>query len=513
MKTRVLILGALLTCVACSDDAVNTVSGTTEGEDLARASNSQTISSPEEMCTLAFPGAMGFGRCSQGGRGGEVYHVTSLADSGPGTLRAAIDAEGPRTVIFDVSGTISLDSPLTITNDYITIAGQTAPGDGITLRGNSLRINANHVIVRYLRSRIGDETDVEDDAVSLIGGSNIILDHISASWAIDEVLSASQRFTGAPGQKQLTDITIQWSIISEGLYEAGHEKGNRAYGSLIRGNAGARYSWIGNLWATHHSRMPRIGNYQTPYDDPEGILFDFRNNVMYNWGHGAETDFWNWVPASADFDPSTQLGLNQPPLYGREGTDYHFAAGTDLDPASVAYYNFVNNAYVQGPETLGPVIFYMRNTMGRAYFAGNTMDGELGDQTPMLRSAAHDLSWVQEPFDVGEVPTLSAQDAFAAVLAHAGASRVRDSVDERVMNDVVNRTGRVISSPSEVGGWPELNSLPAPEDTDRDGLPDAWEIEHNFDPADPSDARIDGDGDGYTRLEDYLNALAGQADE
>ena len=339
---------------------------------------------------------------------------------------------------------------------------------------------------------------------------NIIVDHVSASWAIDEVLSASQSYRGTPGQKHLTNVTVQWSVIAEGLYQAGHEKGDRGYGSLIRGNAGARQSWIGNLWASHHSRMPRIGNYATPFEDQIGALFDFRNNVIYNWGHGAETDFWDWVPASASFDPSTQLGLNQDPLYGRDGTDYHYAAGADLDPASVAQYNFINNAYVPGPETRAEIMFYMRNTTGRAHFSGNTMDGELREQQPMLRSAAHDLSWVDQPFDVGAVETLSASDAYEQVLAHAGASLTRDSVDARVIGDVRQGRGQVISSEAEVGGWPELASSAAPIDTDGDGAPDAWENAHGLDPSDPADGASDPNGDGWTALEDYLNSLVPQ---
>lgn len=500
MSRSALLAGACIIVTACGGPSVST-----DSADQAAAPEAAAPEADGDL--LAFPGADGFGRYSRGGRGGTVYTVTNLNDSGPGSLREGVEAEGPRTIVFAVSGTIRLESPLRIQNDYITIAGQTAPGAGIALRDYPLQINANHVIVRYIRSRIGGESQVEDDAVSVIGGSDIILDHISASWAIDEVFSSSQSYRGTPGQKHLTNLTVQWSIIAEGLYDAGHEKGDRAYGSLIRGNSGARYSWHHNLWANHHSRMPRVGNYATPFEDSEGLLLDFRNNVFYNWGHGAETDFWNWVPESPDFDPSTQMGLNMPPLYGREGTDFHHAAGTDLDPASVARYNFVNNAYVQGPETLGPVIFYMRNTTGRAYFAGNTMDGELREQLPMLRSAAHDLSWVDEPYDVVFGETQDALDAFEDVLEGAGASLWRDAADERIVADVRNGTGRIISSEAEVGGWPDLPGEPPLPDTDGDGMPDAWETAHGLDPADPSDGAADADGDGYTNLEDWLNSL------
>jgi hypothetical protein len=506
MLRSALLIGVCASVAGCGHMPQFSASGFSQNTPAAPAATADATAN-EAADVIAFPGADGFGRYSRGGRGGRVYTVTNLNDSGPGSLREAVEAEGPRTVVFAVSGTIQLESHLNVLNDYITIAGQTAPGAGIALRDYPLRINANHVVVRYIRSRIGGESGVEDDSISIVGGSDIIVDHVSTSWAIDEVLSSSQSFRGTPGQKHLTNLTVQWSIIAEGLYDAGHEKGDRAYGSLIRGNNGARYSWHHNLWANHHSRMPRIGNYATPFDDPEGLLLDFRNNVFYNWGHGAATDFWNWIPESEDFDPSQHLGLNQPPLYGREGTDYHYAAGTDLDPASVAQYNFVNNAYVQGPQTLGPIIFYMRNATGRAYFSGNTMDGEEREQLPMLRSAAHELSWVDEPYDVVFGETQDALDAYEAVLASAGASIWRDSADERIIADVRNRTGQIISSEQEVGGWPDLPGGEPRTDSDGDGMPDEWETAHGLDPADPADGAIDPDGDGYTHLEDWLNSL------
>lgn len=454
----------------------------------------------------AFPGAEGFGRYSQGGRGGEVYKVTTLADSGPGSLREAVEAEGPRIVVFEVDGIIQLESPLVIANDYITIAGQTAPGGGITLRDYDLTVNANHVIIRYIRSRIGNEADHEDDAISIRGGHHIIVDHVSTSWAIDENLSASQSYQPGSGAKHLSNVTVQWSIISEGLYEAGHEKGDRGYGSLIRGSHGARHSWLNNLWAHNHSRMPRVGNYATPYEDPEGILFDFRNNVFYNWGHGAETDFYNWSPARDTFDYDAAQGLVSDQLYGRERLDYHHAAGTDLDPASVSRYNFVNNAYVQGPETLGPVIFYMRNVTGRAWFEGNTMDGELRDQMEMVRSAAPDRTWVDTAFDAGEVETVSADEAYERVLAHAGASLYRDAIDERVVADVQNRAGFVPDNANDVGGWVEVTQGEPRADTNGDGIPDEWLAANGYDPEGPSVAH-EVTRSGYTVIETWFNGL------
>lgn len=455
----------------------------------------------------AFPGAEGFGRYAIGGRGGQVFKVTNLNDSGPGSLREAVEAAGPRIVIFDVDGIIRLESPLVISNDYITIAGQSAPGGGVTLRDYDLTINANHVIVRHIRSRIGNEAGHEDDAISIRGGHHIILDHVSASWAMDENLSASQSFNPERGGNHLSNITIQWSIISEGLYRAGHEKGDRGYGSLIRGSHGARYSWLNNLWANNTARMPRVGNYATPYMDPEGVLFDFRNNVFYNWGRGAQTDFWNWTPADAGFDYTAAQGLVSDMLYGREGFDYHHAAGADLDPASVARYNFVNNAYVQGPETLSPVIFYMRNATGRAFFEGNTVDGQLLPQLNLVRSAAPDRTFVNRAFPAGDVTTVPAPEAYERVLERAGASFYRDAIDARVVNEVRNRTGFVPDSASDVGGWVEVTQGEPRADSNGDGIPDAWLIEQGLDPNGPSLAN-ETDDSGYTLIERWLNSLA-----
>ncbi|MBW8859015.1 MAG: hypothetical protein JF570_04600, partial [Caulobacter sp.] len=317
---------------------------------------------------LAFPGAEGFGRFSQGGRGGRVIKVTNLDDSGPGSLRAAVEAEGPRIVIFDVGGVIRLKSYLRIANDHITIAGQTAPGYGITLRDGQFLIHANHVIVRYLRSRVGDEAGKEYDSISIGGGSDIILDHISSSWSIDESLSVTQKVT--PEVKPLTNVTVQWSLISESLNHSIHEKGEHGYGSLIQGSYGARYSFHHNLWAHHEARMPRIGNYAGAKDDPEGITLDFRDNVFYNWGQGATTDFYNW-------EPGVSRGYNMDPFYGRLDNASRFAAGEDLNSDANTRSNFVNNVYIPGANTGGPLALYIRNRSGKTFFSGNWMDGKL----------------------------------------------------------------------------------------------------------------------------------------
>ncbi|WP_236627760.1 polysaccharide lyase family 1 protein [Caulobacter sp. B11] len=196
----------------------------------------------------AFPGAEGAGRYSLGGRGGAVLKVTSLDDSGPGSLRAAVEAKGPRTIIFTVAGTITLKTPLKISQGRVTLAGQTAPGGGITLRDQTLVVAADDVVIRFIRSRLGAESKTEGDAIWVAKGRRIILDHVSASWSVDETLSASARFD--PPENGFYDLTVQWSIISESLAHSVHAKGDHGYGSLIRGGRGSKISFHHNLWPT-----------------------------------------------------------------------------------------------------------------------------------------------------------------------------------------------------------------------------------------------------------------------
>lgn len=432
--------------------------------------------------TTAFPGAEGFGAQTIGGRGGRVIKVTTLEDSGAGSLRAAIESEGPRIVVFTVDGVIRLESTLHITNDFITIAGQTAPGEGITLRDHSLRISANEVVLRYLRVRPGDEVRQETDAISVGQGRNIIIDHCSASWSNDETLSVTQKVRD--DLKHLTNVTVQWSIISESLNNAGHEKGEHGYGSLISGSRGAKFSFHHNLWAHHEARMPRLGNYAKADLDREGLLADFRNNVFYNWGPGATTDFYNW-------QPGLDRGYSMDPFYGRPDNPSRFAAGADLNTFASTYSNFVNNAYVPGANTGGPVALYLRNRAAKTYFAGNVMAGQLvADQWSLVVSSRGEDYKTQDPFPYAAVSTQDAVEAQRLVLAHAGASRVRDAIDTRVVDSVRKQTGRIINSQADVGGWVPMREGKAPRDSDDDGIPDVWERKHKG-------------GD----IEDYLNSL------
>ncbi len=417
---------------------------------------------------LAFPGAEGAGRFSQGGRGGAVIHVTNLDDAGPGSLRAAIEAKGPRTVVFDVAGTIQLKSTLKITSPRLTIAGQTAPGGGITLRDQTLVVAADDVVIRFIRSRLGSDSKVEGDAIWIAAGHRIILDHVSASWSVDETLSASARYD-KPDQG-FYDLTVQWSIIGESLAHSIHVKGDHGYGSLIRGGRGSRISFHHNLWANHMARAPRPGNYDGPDKDPVGAFFDFRSNVFYNWGHDR--------------------------------------AGYNADTATLSAYNFVDNTYIPGPNSEKRFAFKESDTLAKAYFAGNSMDGVTpADPWSLVTFTIPEPAGYRlaAPVDVAPVTPEPADKAYARILADAGASVWRDPVDKRIIEGVKTRTGKVIDNQVEVGGWPALPAGKPAKDSDGDGIPDAWEKAHGLDPKKASDgAALAKDGSGWTNLELYL---------
>lgn len=420
--------------------------------------------------TVAFPGAEGAGRYAQGGRGGAVLRVTNLNDAGPGSLRAAVEAEGPRTIIFDIGGTIRLETPLRIRRGRITIAGQTAPGGGITLRDHALVIAADDVVVRHIRSRLGDESRIESDAVSLERGRRIILDHVSASWSVDETLSAGSRYD--PPERGLYDVTVQWSVIAESMNHSGHAKGDHGYGSLVRGGHGAHFTFHHNLWAMHRARMPRPGNYNPPSVDPQGPRFEFRSNVFYDWG-GSH-------------------------------------AGYNADTESLSTYAFIGNAYIPGPDSTGRRAFEESNPLGRAWFEGNSMDGVTpADPWSLVKDSDRPNYRLAARPDWAEAAGQTAEAAVLSVLDRAGAGRVRDAVDARVIAGVRDRTGRIIDSQEQVGGWPELEPGTPWIDSDGDGMPDDWERAHGLNPASAADGANDSNGDGFTNLEDWLNELAG----
>ena len=414
----------------------------------------------------AFPGAEGFGANASGGRGKLVYAVTNLDDDGPGSLRDAL-SEGDRTVVFRVSGTINLKTQLRLNKPNVTIAGQTAPGDGICLRGRELFIaDTNNVIVRYLRLRPGDELKAEHDALSIRNCQNVIVDHCSLSWSTDSLNDV----THTSG-----NVTVQWCILSEPLNKSVHVKGEHGYatgwdGRIMKNAAGHTTGGGGsfhhNLIAHARSRAPRIGYYK----EGRGLI-DCRNNVIYNCGSS----------------------------YGGETDDF----------------NYVGNYYRLGPSKLNAdgVIFDVWSDDSRMYIAGNVVEGfaeHSRDNAAGVRFKKGDAKTVlvDKPFDVAPVKHDSAENAFARVMKEAGAALPkRDAVDARILADVENRTGSIINSPSEVGGWPELKSTSAPADGDGDGMPDEWEVKNKLNPKDAADGAAAGKPGGYTNLEVYLNSL------
>jgi pectate lyase len=407
----------------------------------------------------AFPGAEGFGAYTSGGRGGDVYEVKNLDDSGPGSFRDAVSA-GNRTVVFRVSGTIDLKSPLRVRASNITIAGQTAPGDGICVRGYTFDITGHDVVVRFIRSRLGDEDKQESDGITLGNGvRNVILDHCSATWSVDEALSTAGNINNA---------TIQWCLIGEALNHSIHAKGAHGYGSLAR--ADGAVSWLHNLWAHNNSRNPRLGDNYGRGSHPQ---FDVRYNVMYDYGEICS-------------------GLTQ----------------------GIFTANYVGNYIRPGPSSkaktpihMGPdstIQFYLRDNI----FEGN--DALTADNSRFIDAFQLEgkpvASIVNEPFPAPFVAPMTAKQAYDAVLASVGASLPkRDAVDARIVQTVRDRTGTLIDSQNQVGGYPELKSSPAPKDSDHDGMPDEWESKNGLYPNDASDAKADADNDGYTNLEECLN--------
>ncbi len=461
--------------------------------------------------TPAFPGAEGFARyTTTGGRGGKVYHVTKLTDDGSkGTLRYAVRKSGVRTVVFDVSGTIELESDLVISYPNITIAGQTAPGDGICLKNYSLKIDADNVIIRFIRCRMGEASQDNRDAMEGQNQQNVIIDHCSMSFSTDECASFYDN----------TQFTMQWCLIAESLKASVHEKGNHGYGGIW---GGKKASFHHNILAHHDSRNPRMCGSRYS-NEPDKELVDFRNNVIYNWGN-------------------TNSG------YAGEGGSY----------------NFVNNYYKPGPATKKSIVarIFAPNAddgsnsqplgvWGRFYVAGNYVDGTCTYENvqkgaemiaatnadnwngihPDTRNADLPADGIKSsvPFDSGSITTHSAAAAYEKVLAYAGASYRRDAQDTRIVEEIKNGeytykgsvTGLygIIDKTSDVGGWPVLNSATPDEDSDEDGIPDVWETANGLDPEDDADCNsLWSDGSGYTALEVYMHSLvddivrAGQSD-
>ncbi|MEO6520955.1 MAG: polysaccharide lyase [Mucilaginibacter sp.] len=467
---------------------------------------------------LAFPGAEGGGAYTFGGRGGQVLVVTSLADSGPGTLRWACEQGGARIVVFNVAGIIRIKSPIIVRAPYISIEGQSAPGDGVCVAGESFWVNTHDVIIRYMRFRRG-ETNVarRDDALGGNPVGNIIADHVSASWGLDENFSMYRHMydpgDGSKEEKHGTaNITIQNCIYAEAL-----DYWNHSFGSTT---GGENSLLTRNLWADNTGRNPSIG---------WNGVYNFVNNVVFNWHHRS-----------------------------MDGGDY------------TSTFNIINNYFKPGPvtpknEPVGHRILkpesgrskLKEKVFGRAYVNGNIMEGNArvtkdnwdggvqveGEGGKELPDAGQykDYMYADHPFQLPLAPIkiLSAQDAYKFVIANAGATLpVRDAVDKRITEQA--RTGKIeykemvtdtdfqfkvrklpkdsyklgiITEPKQVGGYPDYKGTPY-KDSDNDGLPDAYEIAHGLNPKNASDsAKPAKNGGGYTNIEVYLNGLAANGEK
>ncbi len=434
---------------------------------------------PQTKKMLAFPGAEGFGRFAKGGRGGDVYHVTNLNDAGKGSLRYGIKkAKGPCTIVFDISGNIKLTKPLTINKSHITIAGQTAPGDGITITGYPLITDADDLIIRYIRCRLGDDHRSKYDAIHVSSGSNIIFDHVTASWSTDETFSFQS--------KEIDSLTVQWCMITESLRDSYHEKGPHGYGGII---GGKRQTIHHNLYAHHSSRSPKVTGRRH-------CEVDFKNNVIYNWGYNncydGTSSYMNWVNNYYKSGPGTKKKVRNRIFQ---------LSDEDIEPASINSpqdsQNYETSLYAEGNYVEGFPVTTKDNWNGGISFTGGAT---------MERNRAH------KPFDFPTINEQTAQEAYQIVVSNAGASLSRDTIDKRIINEVLTGTakygnGGIIDSQDDVGGLPDLKSLPAPKDSDQDGMADDWEMEYGLNPDDPEDRNYDKDQNGYTNLEEYLNWL------
>ncbi|GAB3533824.1 pectate lyase [Pontibacter brevis] len=442
---------------------------------------------PVNEQALAFPGAEGFGKDATGGRGGKVIKVTNLNDAGAGSLRAAVSTPGARIIVFEVSGTIALKSNLNINNGNITIAGQTAPGDGITLKDYPVTVNADNVIIRFMRFRMGDETQQEADALGGRFQRNIIVDHCSMSWSTDECVS----FYGNE------NFTLQWSIISESLRNSAHAKGAHGYGGIW---GGKKASFHHNLLTHHDSRNPRLGE-EAGKAYALTDLVDLRNNVVYNWGnnsaYGGEAMNVNIV--NCYYKPGPVTTKKERIL----SIDKNKTSGTEV-------YDMWGKFYISGNYVEGSTRATADNW---TYGVFNQFHGSYGAVSEADKAAMK----LSEPNPIqNNVTTHTAEEAYERVLAYGGASLTRDAVDSRVLENVRNgsftaqgsngSSNGIIDSQSDVGGWPELATLPAPADTDNDGMPDDWEKAQKLDPAKPN-ANGRSLSTAYDNIEVYINSL------
>ena len=467
----------------------------------------------------AFPGAEGFGMYATGGRGGEVIHVTTLEDgTQKGTFRYACTQSKVRTIVFDVSGTIRLKSELRLNKDNVTIAGQTAPGDGICIADYPFIVAANNVVIRYLRFRLGNEalktnnTAHEGDGLGGMDKKNIIIDHCSVSWSIDECLSVYG----------MENLTVQWCIASQSLRASGHSKGNHGYGGNW-GGAGASYHH--NLMAHHDSRVPRLGPRPSTQTREQ---MDLRNNVFYNWcgngcygGEGMNVNIVNNYykpgPGTAKRSTTIQQRIASINIRTTEYTKHGTASPNQWDVMWHVWGKFYVNGNVNSKHSNVTLDNW-------TYGIYNQIDANGNDGT--YTQLTKDTMRLSQPVVFHQVTTHSAEQAYERVLDYAGASLHRDWVDQLMVSDtrqgVASFTGkangdnpgiidsqednRPADAPADWQPWPVLNSDPCPTDTDQDGMPDEWENANGLNPNDKADGACDS-GNGYTNLEVYMNSL------
>lgn len=505
--------GLAILFMACGGSDAEPIDNTPEppgGEDKEKPVQVSFLPAHEnDDLVRAFPGAEGGGMFATGGRGGKVIKVTNLNDSGTGSLRAAISASGARTIVFDVDGIIELKSTLEVKNGDLTIAGQTAPGDGICLKNYSLVIKANNVIVRYIRTRMGDEAGTADDAMWGRYLKNVIIDHCSMSWSTDECSSfyANENFT------------MQWCILSESLRNSVHDKGQHGYGGIW---GGVNASFHHNLLAHHDSRNPRFdggdvyGTSSNPLTNNQRAV-DYRNCVVYNYSnfpaYGGEAqkvnfigNYYKWGPASIDGPDSSTKGKKRQYFYYISG----IKEGVDYGCPSIFLGETSNYLDTSGGGS--------DNGINADNWAGMMQSTASGESTTYTKLSS--LVPIKPNGTVAKVTTHTAAMAFDRVLTYAGANLKRDAVDTRVTGETRNGTATykdggngsingMIDTQSAVGGWPVYAQGTVKTDSDGDGIPDSWEESYGLNKNladDGNEKTLDPTG-RYTNLEVYLHYL------
>ncbi len=436
----------------------------------------------------AFPGAEGGGAYATGGRGGQIVYVTTLEDDREikGSLRWAIGQRSPKIILFKVAGIIDLKSELKISKGDVTIAGQSAPGDGITIKGYPVIIGADNVILRYMRFRMGDENQVQDDALKANGVKNVIIDHCSVSWSTDECASFYDN----------EDFTLQWCIISESLRNSIHKKGAHGFGGIW---GGKNVSFHHNLLAHHDSRNPRFNGYKRSGLGYRSLLdedrVDFRNNVIYNWGsnssYGGESGKYNIVANYFKSGPATKKSVRS------RITSIDIDKNPAISPPGFGLY-FIADNFVFGFDEVNK-------------------DNRKG--VHLSEGVNSEICFVKIPFEHAEIKTQNAMDAYRDVLRFSGASIARDVIDKRIVKEVADGTytfkgsngsvNGIIDSQKDVGGWAvySFNPSDVKPDTDGDGMPDWWEDKNKLNKNDVADGNLFTLDKKYTNVEVYLNQI------